>query len=233
MSKNIKGSYQHNVYVSAKTKQEFKKNKESYKSEGIYSAYSLQKHKNILSKIEAIEKAERKKAVVDAYNLESRRFEAMGYSLSSFLEDFEKIEKQNKKIKLAIKTGKILKDSALLSFPISQDTGKINISRLNKMLDKTKLKVSDIADEQRTVIFNNIEWLWGEKARNDISEILKNVTTNDIYYFFRNDDWFNLIVMYDVDNFSVGNQYVYWDNLRPGYNIFKEECEELAKRRGV
>ena len=57
MAKKIVGSYQHNVYVSAKTKLEFKKDKEQFKMEGIKSAYSLQKQKNILSRMEAIEKA--------------------------------------------------------------------------------------------------------------------------------------------------------------------------------
>ena len=51
MNKKIVGSYQHNVYVSATTKKEFKKNKDQFKSEGIRSAYSLQKQKNNQSKM--------------------------------------------------------------------------------------------------------------------------------------------------------------------------------------
>lgn len=228
--KKIVGSYQHNVYVSAKTKQEFKKNKEQFKQEGIRSAYSLQKHKNIISKMEAIEKAERRQVVVEAYKLEERKFKAQGYSLESFLEDFETIEKQNKKIKQAIKKGKILKDSATLSFPISRDTGKINIKRLNKMLSKAKLKISEIATEQRTVIFNNIDYLWGQKAVDEIKEMLAHVDTTDIYSYFANDEWFNMLVRYDVDNFTTDNKKVYWDNLKAGYNKFRELCEDLSKR---
>lgn len=230
MSKKIVGSYQHGVYVSAKTKQEFKKEKEQYKLEGIKSAYSLQKQKNILSKMEAIEKSERRQAVVDAYKLEEKKFKARGYSLESFLKDFEQIEKQNKKIKQAIKKGKLLKDTAELSFPISRDTGKINIKRLNKIIEKTKLKISEIANEQRVIFFNNVKYLWGDKAVEEIKELLIDVDTNDIYNYFENDYWFNMLVLYDVDNFTDENKKIYWDNLKAGYNRFSEYCEDLAER---
>lgn len=230
MNKKLVGSYQHNVYVSAKTKQEFKKNKVQFKAEGIRSAYSLQKQKNILSKMEAIEKAERKQAVVEAYKLDEGKFKAQGYDIDVFLDAFEKIEKQNKKIKQAIKKGKLLKDSATLSFPISQDTGKINIKRLNRILEKTKLKISEIANEQRVVFFNNVKYLWGEGAVEEIKEILIDVDTTDIYSYFQNDDWFNLLVLYDVDNFSDDNQKIYWNPLRAGYNSFAEQCKDLAER---
>lgn len=230
MNKKIVGSYQHNVYVSATTKKEFKKNKEQYKIDGIKSAYSLQKHKNILSKMEALEKADRRQDVIDAYNLEAKKFKAQGQTLESFLEDFETLERQNKKIKQAIKKGKILKDTATLSFPISKDTGKINIKRLNRMLKKAEAKISEIADEQRSVIFKNIDWLWGEKGKNDIKEILEDVDTNDIYSYFSDDDHFNFIVRYDVDNFTDDNQELWWSPMKAGYNTFKELCEDLASR---
>lgn len=228
--KKIVGSYQHNVYVSAKTKLEFKKDKEQFKKEGIRSAYSLQKQKNILSKMEAIEKAERRQAVIEAYNLEAKKFKAQGYNIDKFLDAFEQIEKQNKKLKQAIKKGKLLKDTATLSFPISRDTGKINIKRLNKMLEKTKMKISEIANEQRVVFFNNVKYLWGDKAVEEIRELLVDVDTNDIYSYFANDDWFNLIVLYDVDNFTDDNKNIYWSPLKAGYNMFREHCEDLAER---
>lgn len=237
-NKKIVGSYQHNVYVSAKTKQEFKKDKEQFKKEGIKSAYSLQKKKNLIARnkrnmnaiIDAMEKEDRRQEVIDAYKLEERKFKARGYTLESFLEDFETIESHNKKIKKAIKKKQLLKDTGLLSFPISKDTGKINIKRLNKILSKTKIKVTEIANNQREVFFTNVKYLYGEEKVNEIRKILENVKTVDIYKYFENDDKFNIIVIYDVDNFTDSNKVTFWDHLKNGYNEFLKDCKFLAKR---
>ena len=124
--KKTKGGYIHGVYVSAKTRDEFRKNKEKFKSEGIKSSYSLQKQKNIATKMLKMERETRRNAIREAYKKDEVKFKEIGYSLQFFMEKYNKIEEYNQKIKLAIKQGKILSNTPILSFPINWKTGKIN-----------------------------------------------------------------------------------------------------------
>lgn len=200
--KNIKGHYQHGVYVSAKTKQEFKKNKEQYKAEGIKSAYSLQKQKNIATKTLKLERDSRRAEIKEAYQKEEDIYKEMGIELKDLYKEFNRMEEYNQKIKRAIKQGKLLEDTPLLSFPINRITGKINRQRLQKELAKMKQTMSDIEKKQREKIFNNIKYIFGESVANDVKNKLNGVSTKEIFEQFDRDDDLCVIAIYDERNFE-------------------------------
>lgn len=231
MAKNkIKGGYIHGIYVSANTREEFKKNKEQYKAEGIKSSYSLQKQKNIATKALKIERETRRQGIRDAYNLEKDKFQNMGYNLDYFLKSFQKIEEYNQKINLAIKQGKILKDTPLLSFPISIETGKINLNRLKKSIKKTKISVKKIQQKQYNVFYNNVEEVYGIEIAKITREALREVPVEEIYNHFDNDINLSIIVNYDIDDFTDEAQKSYWEPLTKHQSHFLDMVEDL--RRG-
>lgn len=231
MAKNkIKGGYIHGIYVSAKTREEFKRNKEQYKSEGIKSSYSLQKQKNLSTKMLKIERETRRQEIREAYNLEKNKFQNMGYDVDYFLKSFQKIEEYNQKINLAIKQGKILSDTPLLSFPISRETGKINLNRLKKEIKKTKTPVKKIQQKQYNVFYHNVEEVYGNEIAALTKEALNEVPVEKIYNFFDNDINLSIIVNYDIDDFNDDGQRSYWEPLARHQSHFLDMVEEL--RRG-
>lgn len=231
MAKNkTKGGYVHGVYVSAKTREEFKQNKEQYKNEGIRSSYSLQKQKNIATKALKIERETRRQAIRDAYNLERDKFQKMGYNVDYFLKSFQKIEEYNQKITLAIKQGKILSDTPLLSFPISRDNGKINLKRLKKEIKKTKTTIKKIQNKQYNVFYNNVEEVYGAEIAKITKDALSDVPVEKIYNHFDNDVYLSLIVNYDIDDFTDEAKQSYWEPLTKHQAHFLDMVEEL--RRG-
>lgn len=231
MAKNkAKGGYIHGVYVSAKTREEFRKNKEQYKEEGIKSSYSLQKQKNIATKALKIERETRRQQIREAYNLEKNKFQQMGYDVDYFLKSFQKIEEYNQKINNAIKQGKILKDTPLLSFPIARDTGKISLKRLKKELKKLGTPVKKIQQKQYDVFYNNVNEVYGAEIAKITKEALSETPIEEIYNMFDNDVNLSIIVNYDIEDFNDDAQKSYWEPLSKHQAHFLDLVEEL--RRG-
>lgn len=231
MAKNkTKGGYVHGIYVSAKTREEFKQNKEQYKNEGIRSSYTLQKQKNIATKALKIERETKRQQIREAYNLEKDKFQKMGYNVDYFLKSFQQIEEYNQKINLAIKQGKILSDTPLLSFPISRDNGKINLKRLKKEIKKTKTSIKKIQNKQYNVFYNNVEEVYGAEIAEITREALRDVPVEEIYNHFDDDINLSIIVNYDIDDFSDDAQKSYWEPLAKHQGHFLDMVEEL--RRG-
>ena len=231
MSKNkTKGGYVHGIYVSAKTRKEFKENKQQYLEEGIRSSYTLQKQKNITTKMLKIERESRRESIRKAYNLEKDKLQNMGYNVDYFLKAFQKIEEYNQKINLAVKQGKILSDTPLLSFPISIETGKINLNRLKKEIKKTKTPVKKIQQKQYNVFYHNVEEVYGKEIAEITKDALNGVTVEEIYNHFNDDINLSVIVEYDIDDFDDDAQKTYWEPLATHVSHFLDMVEDL--RRG-
>lgn len=232
MSKNkTKGGYIHGIYVSAKTRNEFKRNKEQFKAEGIKSSYSLQKQKNIATKMLRMERETRRKAIAEAYKNEEVKFKEIGYNLKFFLEKYQQIEEYNQKIKLAIKQGKILSDTPLLSFPINWNTGKINLERLKKVMVKTKQTISDIRGFQYNTFYTNVREVFGSEIEEIAREALAHKTVNEIYEMFSNDIVLSPLVNYAIEYFNDDMKAEMWDPIASHVNYFLDMLEDA--RRGT
>lgn len=225
----IKGSYIHGVYVSAATKNEFKNNKQEFKEEGIKSAYSLQKQKNIATQARKISRAARRDVIKKAYELDKEKFSAIGYDVKFFLNQFQKIEEYNEKLRLAIKKGKILKDTPLLSFPISRDTGRINLRRLQKELKKLSNSISKIQKHQQFVFYHNVKEVYGKEIADIAQNALDGVPINDIYDTFSNDIHLSPLVNYDIEEFGENDRASLWGSIEKHQAHFLDLLEDLRR----
>lgn len=228
MSKS-KGSYIHGVYVSAATKDEFKKNKNDLKSEGIKSAYSLQKQKNIAKKALKLERSARREVIKKAYESDKARLNTIGYDVNFFLDQFKKIEDYNEKIKKAIKKGKILKDTPLLSFPISIETGKINLKRLQKELKKLDKTINQIQTTQYNLFYKNVREIYGEEIEKISKQALKGVPLNSIYETFNEDLNLSPLVNYDIGEFEQSARASVWGRAERMQDHFLELLQEIRR----
>lgn len=229
MKKTTKGSYIHGLYVSAKTKNEFKKNKLSYREEGIKSAYGLQKQKNIATQALKLERASRRQEIKDAYAKDEARLKAIGYDVKFFLKQFQKIEDYNQKIRINIQKGNILANTPLLSFPISLDSGKINLKRLQKELKKLDNPINKIKNKQYKIFFNNVKEVYGEEIYKLSVDALKEVPINKIYDTFNDDIYLSYIVNYDIEEFNSNDRLYHWENVSNAQNHFLDLLEEARK----
>lgn len=231
MKKATKGGYIHGLYVSAKTKNEFKQNKSSYREEGIKSAYSLQKQKNIATQALKLERAARREEIRLAYEKDAERLQAIGYDVKFFLNQFQRIEDYNQKIRINIQKGNILANTPLLSFPISLDTGKISLKRLQKELKKLDNSINKIKNKQYKIFFNNVKEVYGEEIYKLSVDALKDVPINKIYDTFNDDIYLSYIVNYDIDEFNSNDRLYHWENVSKAQNHFLDLIEEV--RRGI
>ena len=229
MKKATKGSYIHGLYVSAKTKNEFKQNKLSYREEGIKSAYSLQKQKNIATQALKLERAARREEIRTAYEKDAERLQAIGYDVKFFLNQFQKIEDYNQKIRVNIQKGNILANTPLLSFPISLDTGKISLKRLQKELKKLDNSINKIKNNQYKIFFNNVKEVYGEEIAKIAKDALKEVSINKIYNIFNDDINLSYIVNYDIDEFNDSDKALHWGNMSKNLNHFLDLLEEARR----
>lgn len=230
-NKKSKGSYIHGLYVSAATREEFKNNKNDFKLEGIKSAYSLQKQKNIATKALKIEREEKREVIRKAYGKDESKFSAIGYSVDDFLDAFQKIEDYNQKLEKAMKKGRILKDTPRLSFPIEKDSGRIMIKRLTNQLNKTKVSIQEIRKMQYNKFFENVKLVYGDEIYRITVKSLKNVPINTIYKIFDEDLYLSPLVYYDISSFDDDGQENFKDDLQKHVQHFLDLVEEA--RMGV
>ena len=228
MAKNKKftGGYIHGIYVTAKTKEEFKNNKNDFNLEGIKSAYSLQKQKNIATKALKIEREAKREAIRKAYGKDASKFNEIGYSVEVFLDAFQKIEEYNQKLEKAMKKGRILKDTPRLSFPIEKDSGRIMVKRLTNQLNKTKVSIREIRKMQYDKFFNNVKLIYGEEIYRIAVKALKNVPINTIYKIFDEDIYLSPLVYYDMTSFDDDGQENFKDELEKHVQHFLDLIEE-------
>ena len=229
--KKIKGGYIHGLYVSAATREEFKNNKNEFKLEGINSAYSLQKQKNIATKALKIEREAKRELIRKAYGKDASKFTEIGYSVDVFLDAFQKIEEYNQKLEKAMKKGKILKDTPRLSFPIEKETGRIMVKRLTSQLNKTKFSIQEIRKMQYNKFFENVKLVYGEDIYRIAVKSLKNVPINTIYKIFDEDIYLSPLVYYDISSFDDVGQENFKDELEKHTQHFLDLVEEA--RRGL
>lgn len=230
-NKKFKGGYIHGLYVSATTREEFKINKNDFKLEGIKSAYSLQKQKNIATKALKIEREAKREAIRKAYGKDASKFTEIGYSVEVFLDAFQKIEEYNQKLEKAMKKGGILKDTPRLSFPIEKDSGRIMIKRLTNQLNKTKVPIREIRKKQYDKFFNNVKLIYGEEIYRIAVKALKNVPINTIYEIFDEDIYLSPLVYYDISTFDDEGQERFKDDLERHVQHFLDLIEDA--RMGV
>ena len=230
-NKKFKGSYIHGIYVSGATKEDFKNNKNDFKHEGIKSAYSLQKQKNIATKALKIEREAKREEIRKAYIKDVSKFTEIGYSVDDFLDAFQKIDEYNQKLEKAMKKGKILKDTPRLSFPIQKDTGRIMVKRLTSQLNKTKVSIQEIRKKQYDKFFENVKLVYGEEIYRITVKSLKNVPINTIYKIFDEDIYLSPLVYYDISSFDDEGQQRFKDDLENHVNHFLDLVEEA--RRGA
>ena len=230
-NKKLKGSYIHGIYVSAATKEDFKNNKNDFKNEGIKSAYSLQKQKNIATKALKIEREAKRDAIRKAYGKDASKFTEIGYSVDDFLEAFQKIDEYNQKLEKAMKKGKILKDTPRLSFPIQKDSGRIMLKRLTSQLNKTKVSIQEIRTMQYNKFFENVKLIYGDDIYRITVKSLKNVPINTIYKIFDEDIYLSPLVNYDITSFDDDGQERFKDELSVHVIHFLDLIEEA--RRGL
>ena len=230
-NKKIKGGYIHGLYVSGSTREEFKNNKNEFKREGINSAYSLQKQKNIATKALKIEREAKRDAIRKAYGKDISKFTEIGYSVDDFLEAFQKIDEYNQKLEKAMKKGRILKDTPRLSFPIQKDTGRIMVKRLTSQLNKTKVSIREIRRQQYNKFFDNVRLIYGEEIYRITVKSLKDVPINTIYKIFDEDIYLSPLVYYDISSFDDDGQENFKDELSVHVNHFLDLVEEA--RRGL
>lgn len=230
-NKKLKSSYIHGIYVTAKTKDEFKNNKNDFMSEGIKSAYSLQKQKNIATKALKIEREAKRDAIRKAYEKDASKFTEIGYSVEVFLDSFQKIEEYNQKLEKAMKKGRILKDTPRLSFPIEKDSGRIMIKRLTNQLNKTKVSIREIRKQQYDKFFENVKLVYGDEIYRITVKSLKNVPINTIYEIFNEDIYLSPLVYYDISSFDDEGQERFKDDLERHVQHFLDLIEEA--RRGL
>lgn len=228
-NKKLKSGYIHGIYVTAKTKEEFKNNKNDFNLEGIKSAYSLQKQKNIATKALKIEREAKRDAIRKAYGKDASKFSEIGYSVEVFLEAFQKIEDYNQKLEKAMKKGRILKDTPRLSFPIEKDSGRIMIKRLTNQLNKTKVSIREIRKKQYDKFFNNVKLIYGEEIYRIAVKALKNVPINTIYKIFDEDIYLSPLVYYDISSFDDEGQENFKDDLERHVQHFLDLVEEARK----
>lgn len=225
-NKKFKGGYIHGLYVSAATREEFKKNKNEFMLEGINSSYSLQKQKNIATKALKIEREEKREAIRKAYGKDESKFSAIGYSVDDFLDAFQKIDEYNQKLEKAMKKGRILKDTPRLSFPIEKDSGRIMIKRLTNQLNKTKVSIREIRKKQYDKFFHNVKLIYGEEIYRIAVKALKNVPINTIYEIFNEDIYLSPLVYYDISSFDDEGQENFKDDLERHVQHFLDLIEE-------
>lgn len=230
-NKKLKSSYIHGIYVSAKTKQEFKNNKNDFKLEGIKSAYSLQKQKNIATKALKIERKAKREEIRKSYGKDASKFTEIGYSVDVFLDAFQKIEDYNQRLEKAMKKGRILKDTPRLSFPIEKDSGRIMIKRLTNQLNKTKVSIREIRKKQYDKFFDNVKLIYGEEIYRITVKALKNVPINTIYKIFDEDIYLSPLVYYDISSFDDDGQENFKDDLERHVQHFLDLIDEA--RRGL
>lgn len=230
-NKKLKGGYIHGLYVSAATREEFKNNKNEFKLEGINSAYSLQKQKNIATKSLKIEREAKRAEIRKAFIKDVSKFTEIGYSVEDFLDAFQKIEEYNQKLEKAMKKGKILKDTPRLSFPIQKDTGRIMVKRLTSQLNKTKVSIQEIRKLQYNKFFENVKLVYGDEIYRITVKSLKNVPINTIYKIFDEDIYLSPLVYYDISSFDDDGQERFKDDLEKYVNHFLDLIEDA--RRGL
>lgn len=230
-NKKLKGGYIHGIYVSAATREEFKNNKNEFKLEGINSAYSLQKQKNIATKALKIEREAKREAIRKAYGKDASKFTEIGYSVDDFLEAFQKIDEYNQKLEKAMKKGKILKDTPKLSFPIEKDSGRIMIKRLTRQLNKTKVSIQEIRRKQYDKFFDNVKLVYGDDIYRITVKSLKNVPINTIYEIFDEDIYLSPLVYYDISSFDDDGQEKFKDEIEKHVQHFLDLIDEA--RMGV
>ena len=230
-NKKLKSGYIHGLYVSSKTREEFKNNKNEFNNEGIKSAYSLQKQKNIATKALKIEREAKRELIRKSYLKDASKFTEIGYSVDDFLEAFQKIEEYNQKLEKAMKKGRILKDTPRLSFPIEKDSGRIMIKRLTNQLNKTKVSIREIRKKQYDKFFNNVKLIYGDDIYRITVKALKNVPINTIYKIFDEDIYLSPLVYYDMTSFDDDGQENFKDDLEKHVQHFLDLIEEA--RRGV
>ena len=224
--KKIKGGYIHGLYVSGATREEFKNNKNEFKLEGIKSAYSLQKQKNIATKALKIEREAKREAIRKAYGKDASKFTEIGYSVDVFLDAFQKIEEYNQKLEKAMKKGKILKDTPRLSFPIEKESGRIMIKRLTRQLNKTNVSIQEIRKQQYDKFFENVKLVYGDEIYRITVKSLKNVPINTIYKIFDEDIYLSPLVYYDISSFDDDGQERFKDELSVHVNHFLDLIDE-------
>lgn len=207
------------VKVSNATKREFKKNKEYYKSQGIKSSIGLQKYKNELRKIKRVQNKNEREAIKEAYNLESEKFEAIGYSSHDFLDFLKKIQKYNEKIEKSKKSGYISATTPTLNFPINQATGKINLKRLSRVLEYTQRSIRDIGISQRRTLFNNIKEVYGADIEQYARSRWNKIPLGYIFEKLKEYELIDFLVLYDIKEFDENARDFYW---KPLYNKLNE-----------
>lgn len=226
--KKYTGSTQHGVYISATTKREFFKNKDFYKSEGIKSPYSLQIEKDTSARIARAQAMTERKAIAEAYKLETKRFEEVNLTEKELQQINKAIRNYNREIDKAIKQGKITRDTPKMSFPINRKTGKINLDRLAKEVKKLGKPIKSIVDSQRNMFYNNVYEVYGQSIYELTKEMLKDVPNQLIYDEFEFDDFLSVIVRYDMRDFSDDAIERFWRPLERYQDHFIDIVKELG-----
>lgn len=228
--KKYKASVLHGVRISAKTKRDFYTNQNTYKEEGIKSAYALQKQKNRDAILKRAATRQARQAIENAYYNEINKWDAFGYTLEEFKDYYQKIIEWNEKIKKAEKTGKLPKNMVgKASFPIYN--GKINIERLEKQLKKLK-SVKEIKAELAEKMIYNVKISFSEPTVRLFMSVLKLVPLDVIVAKLEDVEVLKPIVESDGKGFvksSVMYELV-WGNLRYHVDVFESILLDLLKR---
>lgn len=229
-SKKYKASVLHGVRISAATKHEFYSNKNTYKEEGIKSAYALQIQKNRDAIIKRAATQAAKKSIKKAYYGEIYKWEAFDYSLEEFEKYYKKITEWNERIKKAERTGKLPKNIVgKASFPIYK--GKIDIERLEKQIKKLK-SVSEIKTELSEKMLYNVKISFSSSTYELFKNALKILPLNVITDKLRDVDVLAVIVESDGMTFVKSNAMyeLVWGNLGTHEDLFISILIDLLKQ---
>ena len=218
----------HGVTVTDATRREFRRNQSNLKKEGIKSAYSLQKLKNEQTKIKKSARKAVREAVRKAYKKDAEKLETMGYTVEDFIKFQNQFFEYNEKIQNLKEKGVVYPDTGVVTMPITYNTGKINLYRLQKILNKIKrFTPSKISMRQREVFMNNVELTFGDDVRREVEEALSESSNNKIYTTFIQYETFSFLVKYDAEAFDDESFDMYYASLRNNLSFFWELVEEV------
>lgn len=214
------------VKVSKTTKEEFKKNKEIYRSQGIKSSIGLQKHKNQkVRKVKAARSAMRE-SIREAFK-SNEKYSILGYDAEDFIEIYNQIEKYNEKIERSKKTGYISSATGTLKFPLDQ-SGNISLWRLNFITQKLKISIREIRRRQVTTFYNNIKELYGEKMMEYAKSKLNRFNYGRVEDKLRDHDLLDWLVLYDIEEFNDDAREEYWRSMMEHYNTLLNQIDYIA-----
>lgn len=230
MTKKLSGSYQYGVYVSAKTKEEFKKNKEKYKNEDINSAYALQIQKDIDRRIRQMETREKsegvKKAIKEAFKRDYK-LQTLEYTPKQIFQMYKKIEKYNKKIEIAKSKGQILRETETLTFPLNKETSKINTDRLSKAIEIIKnTEIEDIKKEQYNELIENLKYIFDDEFVKDFKVVSQGLSIQKIKDIMGDYEVIDFVATYSISDFKENVKNEYWSKYKIYKNLFYDEIFE-------